>query len=66
MNLVKEIPLTQGYVALVDDEDYERVSAFKWYSLVSSINVYAIVLLYFAGEVHRTSSSPFRLEPQAR
>ena len=27
---MKTIPLTKGYVALVDDEDYERVSAFKW------------------------------------
>ena len=25
-----EIPLSKGYVALVDDEDFERVSAFKW------------------------------------
>jgi hypothetical protein len=27
---VRTIPLTQGQVALVDDEDYERVSALKW------------------------------------
>lgn len=27
---MKEIPLTQGYVAVVDDEDYERVSSLKW------------------------------------
>lgn len=33
---MKEIPLTQGYVALVDDEDYDRVSAFKWYAAKSS------------------------------
>jgi len=30
---MKEIPLTLGQVALVDDEDYERVSEFKWYAL---------------------------------
>ena len=29
---MKEIPLTQGYVALVDDEDYERVSALTWHA----------------------------------
>jgi len=28
--MVKEIPLTKGMVALVDDEDYERVMQFKW------------------------------------
>ncbi len=27
---MKTIPLSQGYVALVDDEDFERVNQFKW------------------------------------
>lgn len=31
---MKTIPLTQGYVALVDDADYEPVAAFKWRALV--------------------------------
>jgi HNH endonuclease/AP2 domain len=27
---MKEVPLTRGKVALVDDEDFERVAAYKW------------------------------------
>lgn len=30
--MVKEIPLSQGKVALVDDEDFESISQFKWYA----------------------------------
>lgn len=29
---MKEIKLTQGYSAIVDDEDFERVNAIKWYA----------------------------------
>jgi hypothetical protein len=31
---MREIPLTQGYVALIDDKDFERVSAHKWTAAV--------------------------------
>ena len=27
------IPLTQGQVAIVDAEDYDRISAFKWFAM---------------------------------
>ena len=40
---MKTIPLTQGQVALVDDADYEWLSAFKWYALkVKSGGFYAV------------------------
>lgn len=30
---MKTIPLTQGKVAIVDDEDYDRLCQFKWHAL---------------------------------
>ncbi len=33
---MKEIPLTQGMVALVSDEDYEKVSQYKWCASLES------------------------------
>jgi hypothetical protein len=32
---MKIIRLTNGYFALVDDEDFERVNQFKWHSAVT-------------------------------
>lgn len=31
--MTKEIPLSRGQIALVDDDQYERVAAFKWSAL---------------------------------
>jgi len=38
---VKQIPLTRGFTAFVDDADYELLSKFKWFALVCSNTVYA-------------------------
>lgn len=39
---MKEVPLTQGKVALVDDSDFEAVSAFKWYAIKGGRRFYAV------------------------
>ena len=36
---MKEIPLTQGFVTIVDDEDFEELNKYKWY-VIKSRNVY--------------------------
>ena len=39
---MKTIALTQGFVALVDDADFERASAFKWSASKTKTTVYGI------------------------
>lgn len=38
----KEIPLTKGYVAIVDDEDYPILSRYKWQVSLRETNIYAV------------------------
>lgn len=38
---MREIPLTQGKVALVDDEEFERLAGFKWRVMKTPYNYYA-------------------------
>jgi len=30
-----EIPLTRGHVAIIDDDDFDRVSPLKWFALIT-------------------------------
>lgn len=48
---MKEIPLTRGMVALVDDEDYALVSRYKWYADLSGNTAYAARGIYADGRL---------------
>jgi hypothetical protein len=41
---MKEIMLSRGYIATVDDADYDRVSALKWHLHISKH--YGLAKLY--------------------
>lgn len=39
---MREIELTKGYVALVDDEDYERINCYLWQAMSTRSTAYAV------------------------
>lgn len=51
-----QIPLSRGYVALVDAADADAVSAFKWSALVKPRTVYAYRNVYRADGTRTTQS----------
>ncbi len=56
---MKEIQLTQGYVALVDDEDYERVSQFKWFA---DLDKNEVVYAKRQVRLHKRTNSKYRAQ----
>jgi hypothetical protein len=65
---MKTIPLTKGYVAIVDDEDYALVSKFKWHTFNNNgRGTYAIANMEVDGKMttvrmHRFITNPSRSE----
>jgi len=49
--MTKEIDLTQGKVALVDDKDYKELNKCKWYAVKLGNNFYA--MMYGPKYMHR-------------
>src|ERR1700722_6638381 len=56
---MKNIPLSRGYVALVDDNDYESVSQFKWTAITPRQMVYAVRLFHGKRQEEIRVSAPF-------
>lgn len=61
--IMKEIQLTKGKVALIDDEDFERVNAFKWYASLESRGKkwYTIRREFIDGRIHKVRMHRFVL-----
>lgn len=57
-----EIPLTRGKVAIIDDEDFEQVSQYKWTALRSTTgNVFRPVTYIKNSDGNWTSMAMYRL-----
>jgi len=59
--MTKEIELTQGKVALVDDEDYEMLMEYKWYARIAAHTYYAATKIPFANIHSRRNMRMHRL-----
>jgi len=59
----QDIPLTKGYSAIVDDDDFQRVMAYKWHADVCVHTVYAVctqrkIIGQLALKLHRLILAP--------
>lgn len=58
---MKEITLTQGKVALVDDEDFEFLNKFKWHAYKSNNTFYALRNSYYVDDKKRRTIQMHRI-----
>jgi hypothetical protein len=58
---MKEIKLTQGYVALIDDEDYFSISQFNWHAEVVFRKDGSIRQVYAKRRISKTTQRMHRL-----
>ncbi len=60
-NTMKKIPLTQGKVAIVDDEDYEELSQFKWFAQKEPCTYYAARRIYLGNGAKNPKQKTIRM-----
>lgn len=58
---MKFIPLTQGKFALVDDEDYEQLSQYKWCAVKDHNTYYAVRGVYLGMQEKRQKQTTIRM-----
>lgn len=61
---MREIKLTQGKVAIVDDEDFDRLNKFKWYTIKRQNIYYAERAIWVAGKSKKHIMHQMILEPR--
>jgi hypothetical protein len=61
---MREVPLTQGQVAIIDDEDYERVMQHKWCALFNDGIWYAVRAIRVGNKKSLQQMHRFILEVQ--
>ncbi len=61
---MRTIPLTRGYVAMVDDEDYDLLSKFTWQTHINKLKCGE--LIYARSSVHANGAFCEMLPPELR